>query len=152
MCETLDLNVGICNAVNVASPYIFGCLNIDVLNSPSVDVVCDVHHLPFKNGAFRDVYCFHVLEHIENPAKALRELLRVARRMVELEVPHRFGMHARSACKDKSKVDFYHTCSFRTMWFHRCLKNYQHCVKVLFEFPWDLLIHVWVYKYGWQKN
>lgn len=131
----------------VATPIIFGCLNIDVLKVPSVDVICDVQNLPFKNRAFRDVFCFHVLEHTDNPAKGLSELIRVASRLVEVEVPHRFGSMARNRGhrKEKGDVGLWHTCSFRTLWFHLCLKNYRHCVKLLYEFPRNLLIHVWVY-------
>jgi len=154
----LNLNVGVCTSKNVAIPYKFGCLNIDVLRSPSVHVVCDINNLPFTNESFIDVFCFHVLEHIETPAKGLSELMRVAKRMVELEVPHRWGMHAKTgpahlfpslSRKDNGKyqgVRYGHVSSFRGMWFHRCLRNYKRCVKVLWEFPFDLLIHVWVYK------
>lgn len=159
----MNLNVGVCTSKNVALPYVFGCLNIDVLKSPTVDVVCDINNLPFKTGAFTDVFCFHVLEHVQTPAKALSELIRVAKRMVEIEVPHRWGMHSktgpsqllphmpRKKTSEYKGVQFGHVSSFRTIWFHKCLRNYKRCIKVLWEFPWDLLIHVWIYKDGWEK-
>lgn len=141
-----DLNVGVGTIENIATPFVFDCLNVDILKLPTVDVVCDLEHLPFKSRAFHDVFCFHVLEHTKNPAKGLAELVRVASRSVELEVPHRFGsMVGNHRDKDRNDVGLWHTCSFRTMWFHQCLKNYRRCVKVLYEFPWNLLIHVWVY-------
>ena len=40
----------------------------------------DVHRLPFRDGAFDYVVCTHVLEHVERPERAIRELERVARR------------------------------------------------------------------------
>jgi len=142
----LSLNVGVGNIVNVASPLLFDCLNVDRLRLPSVDLVCDVQHLPFRSHIFQDVFCFHVLEHTKNPAQGLAELVRVGSRMVELEVPHRFGsMAGNHRGKDKNDVGLWHTCSFRTLWFHQCLKHYRRCVKVLYEFPLNLLIHVWVY-------
>jgi ubiquinone/menaquinone biosynthesis C-methylase UbiE len=140
------LNVGVGTIKNVATPLVFDCVNVDAERLPKVDVVCDVQHLPFQNRVFKDVFCFHTLEHIESPARGLAELVRVASRLVELEVPHRFGSMARNyRGKDKNDAGLWHTCSFRTLWFHQCLKHYRHCVKVLYEFPLNLLIHVWVY-------
>jgi SAM-dependent methyltransferase len=43
-------------------------------------VRCSVEALPFKDRAFDFVYCAHVLEHVRDPARACRELVRVARR------------------------------------------------------------------------
>ncbi len=51
-------------------------------------VVGDIHHLPFRTGAFDFVICAHVLEHLEDPAAAAGELSRVARRGY-VEVPSR---------------------------------------------------------------
>lgn len=130
---------------HLATPLRFDCLNIDVERGPDVDVTCDVQHLPFRSGAFRDVFCFHVLEHIENPAKGLSELVRVAYRLVEVEVPHHFSRMAKSERWKKGDVSLYHACSFRCLWFHQCLKHYLICVKVLYQFWRDLNIHVWIY-------
>jgi ubiquinone/menaquinone biosynthesis C-methylase UbiE len=140
-----NLNVGVGTIVNIATPLICDCLNVDVFRLVSVSVVCDVQYLPFRNRVFRNVFCFHVLEHISNPAKGLAELVRVSCRLVEVEVPHRFGSMAKSHRRDKGNVALSHACSFRPMWFHQCLKNYRRCVKVFYEFPRNLLIHVWVY-------
>lgn len=43
-------------------------------------VVGGVERLPFADGAFDFVICTHVLEHVEDPAAAIAELQRVARR------------------------------------------------------------------------
>lgn len=43
-------------------------------------VVGDVEHLPFADKAFDFVICSHVLEHVRDPATAINELQRVARR------------------------------------------------------------------------
>ena len=139
------LNVGVGDNDSVATPMAFGCLNVDCFRLHGVDVVCDVQHLPFRTMAFRDVYCFHVLEHTENPAKGLAELVRVASRLVEVEVPHRLSRMAKSQRWKKGNVALYHLCSFRCSWFHKCLKRFRRCVKILYEFPRDLHIHVWVY-------
>ena len=142
----VDLNVGVGTHTNqLASPLNFDCINVDVLRIPSIDVICDVQHLPFKTGVFRDVFCFHVMEHTNRPAKSLLELIRVAYRLVELEVPHRLGRRAKSERWKKGDVSLSHLCSFKCMWFHNFLKNYIYCLKVLYTFPRDLEIHVWIY-------
>jgi SAM-dependent methyltransferase len=43
-------------------------------------VMGDVECLPFADGAFDFAICSHVLEHVENPERAVAELERVARR------------------------------------------------------------------------
>ncbi len=46
-----------------------------------------VYQLPFPDQSFDLVLCTEVLEHLEHPRRALRELCRVARRDVILSVP-----------------------------------------------------------------
>lgn len=48
----------------------------------------DIYKLPFKNNSFDLVICTEVLEHLENPKKAYRELLRVSRKYVLISVPN----------------------------------------------------------------
>ena len=50
-------------------------------------VVCDIKYLPFKDKAFDYVYCSHVLEHVDDPIKAVREVQRVGQRGY-IETPH----------------------------------------------------------------
>jgi len=47
------------------------------LYSPIVDVKADILDLPFKEEEFDLVFCNHVLEHIEDDHKAMKELYRV---------------------------------------------------------------------------
>ncbi|CEJ71713.1 Demethylrebeccamycin-D-glucose O-methyltransferase [Chryseobacterium oranimense G311] len=47
------------------------------LFSPIVDVKADILDLPFEDNSFDIVFCNHVLEHIEDDAKAMSELYRV---------------------------------------------------------------------------
>ena len=47
------------------------------LYSPIVDVKADILDLPFKDEEFDLVFCNHVLEHIEDDHKAMKELYRV---------------------------------------------------------------------------
>jgi len=47
------------------------------LNSPIADVKADICDLPFETNYFDTLICNHVLEHIKDDSKAMRELLRV---------------------------------------------------------------------------
>lgn len=52
-------------------------------------LVCgSTYQLPFASNSVDAVLCLEVLEHLDQPAKALAELARVARRAVILSVPH----------------------------------------------------------------
>lgn len=41
---------------------------------------CDVQKMPFGKKEFDFVYCAHVLEHVDDPAKACEEIMRVGKR------------------------------------------------------------------------
>jgi len=43
-------------------------------------VKCSVENMSFKNKDFDFVYCSHILEHVQNPAKACDELMRIGKR------------------------------------------------------------------------
>jgi SAM-dependent methyltransferase len=55
----------------------------------AVDVVAEGDDLPFPDDAFDFVLASHVLEHLPDPIRALREWERVARRYVLVVLPHR---------------------------------------------------------------
>lgn len=48
----------------------------------------DIYHLPYKANAFDVVICTEVLEHLQEPAKALKELKRVTKNFCVLSVPN----------------------------------------------------------------
>ena len=50
----------------------------------------DLQHLPFEDRVYDFVFCSHVLEHLDNPGQAIRELMRVGRRGY-IEVPTRLS-------------------------------------------------------------
>ena len=47
----------------------------------------DIQNIPRDDGAYDFVVCNHILEHVEDDAKAIRELSRVARRCIQITVP-----------------------------------------------------------------
>ncbi|MBI2420885.1 MAG: class I SAM-dependent methyltransferase [Candidatus Levybacteria bacterium] len=48
----------------------------------------DIYKLPYKANSFDLVICTEVLEHLEYPKKALRELVRISKKYVLLSVPN----------------------------------------------------------------
>lgn len=48
----------------------------------------DIYDLPYKSNSFDLVVCTEVLEHLENPKKAYRELVRVSKKYILLSVPN----------------------------------------------------------------
>ena len=54
----------------------------------------DGEHLPYADDAFDLVYATHVLEHVRDERSFLRELRRVAKRFVYLEVPCELNLRA----------------------------------------------------------
>ncbi len=62
------------------------------LNSPIADISLDVQQMPFEDERFDMILCNHVLEHVPDDRKAMREICRVLRAdgMAIMQVPQRF--------------------------------------------------------------
>jgi len=69
-------------------------LNIDKTTSP--DIYGSVLNLPFLDEEIPSISCFEVLEHVEEPEKALVELQRVLKKKgtLYLSIPFLVGIHA----------------------------------------------------------
>ena len=65
------------------------------LNSGDVDIIATAYDIPVENGSFDTVLCTWVLEHLEEPAAALRESRRVLRAggVAIYEVPLFWHLH-----------------------------------------------------------
>ena len=70
--EGVVLNIGSGN-----SPRQDGVLNVDMMDYENVDIVCDIHRLPFKDNSIDAVMSVAVLEHVREPALVLKEVKRV---------------------------------------------------------------------------
>lgn len=57
------------------------------IKKTTANIIADIQNLPFKEQIFREVHCFHVLEHVDNPKKALKELRRVNGGSLLIRVP-----------------------------------------------------------------
>lgn len=63
---------------------------ISIRNTPNF-VKCHACYLPFKTGAFAEVFCAQLIEHVPKPMALIRELSRVSNRKVVIETCHRFS-------------------------------------------------------------
>jgi hypothetical protein len=63
-----------------------------------LDVQCDAHFLPFRDGCFDFAHLSHVLEHVDSPFQVLREISRVSRTAV-VKVPNA-GFYRLSTCSN----------------------------------------------------
>jgi SAM-dependent methyltransferase len=57
-----------------------GDIGVDVRRLPGVDVVCDVHSLPFADESFDEVCSSLVIEHTLNPFQFIQEQIRVLKK------------------------------------------------------------------------
>ena len=82
--------------VSILGPTMWGDVNCDVAGSGSCtpDHVChcDIHNIPYPDKYFGAVIASHVLEHVDDPQRALREMHRVADE-VFFVVPRWWGLH-----------------------------------------------------------
>lgn len=73
-------------------------------------VKADAAHLPFRDGAFTTVYSSHLIEHLADPTRMVKELLRVASYSVTIKCPHRLN--------PAMKRNRFHKHSFNIKWFN----------------------------------
>lgn len=127
-----------------------GDVNVDLYPEPSAhrcadqrindDVALHVHeipnfvkadacHLPFRDGAFKSSYSWHLIEHLEDPPLFLRELMRVS---YEVEVRCPNGEYL--SCRQETKP--LHLHDFGLDWFREKLANF----------------HDWDFSYRWDYS
>ena len=54
------------------------------------DIVGDVQNLPFKDGIFKRILLYDILEHLPHPTRCLKECIRVAKddALFEIDIPY----------------------------------------------------------------
>lgn len=67
-------------------------INLDWSKFDGVDVVHDVNKFPwpFKSDTFEEIYCSHILEHVDDMVQAMREIHRISKNGGKVIV---FGPH-----------------------------------------------------------
>ncbi len=71
---------------------------LDVSADYHPDIVGDIHAIPLPDASVDGVMCRSVLEHVERPADAIREIYRILKSggFVFIEVPSTYPYHART--------------------------------------------------------
>jgi SAM-dependent methyltransferase len=76
--EPTDFPLGRWNLyIGGAGRAVAGCVNIDLVLVPGVNVAADAQQLPFPPDIFQRVECDAVLEHVRDPYQVMREIRRV---------------------------------------------------------------------------
>lgn len=100
----------------------------------------DITALPYDDGAFDLVLCLEVLEHLDQPELALRELKRVSRSHLVLSVPHepwfQLGNLARGQWRETWGNHPEHVQHWGRRSFGRFLERELRAVEVVGSFPW----------------
>ena len=75
------------------------------LNSPIADIRANITNLPFEENTFDIIFCNHVLEHIQDDTKAMKELYRVMKKggMGVFQIPQ--GLNRETTFEDNSITD-----------------------------------------------
>lgn len=70
-------------------------VTVDFVPAPGVDIVGDIHALPIEDNTYDCVFCTGTLEHVRDPATAVRELFRILKPggMIHIDVPFIQGYH-----------------------------------------------------------
>lgn len=112
-------------------------------------VRCDAQHLPFRENLFRTVYSNHVIEHVDNPYRMIREMLRVSAYEIKIITPHRFFSGTFKA---------EHKHAFNRTWFLQTLRKlgiysiytcysafsgFPHPFLSLFRLPSEITVQAW---------
>jgi len=112
---------------------------------PQADLLlADVCRLPFASGSFDLAACLEVLEHVDEPSQAVRELARVTRGRVLMSVPNQpffalsnlaFGRNLRYRGDDPG-----HRHAWRGRTFARVVSRVMPLHGVHYSFPWVIVV------------
>jgi SAM-dependent methyltransferase len=106
----------------------------------AAQLIGSVDALPFASGSFDVVTCLEVLEHLDQPERAVSELLRVSRRAVVVSVPYEPWFRIGNVLRGKhlgglgNHPEHVQHWNFRT--FERFLLASAPEVRLIEAFPW----------------
>lgn len=105
----------------------------------------NVYNLPYKNNSFDLVVCTEVLEHLNNPRKALTEAMRVSKKYVIVSVPNEpffmlanflRGKNIAHLGNDPGHINHWSFLSFRKLLNVKGLK----IKNIKYPFPWIIAL------------
>ena len=152
----LDIGCGEGFLLSSMAPYIKGkrCCAIDIDENEVRDAshnlpFCELkqgsaYEIPYENGSFELVMCTEVLEHLEKPDLALKEIFRVSSKFVLLSVPDeplwRILNLARLAYPDSWGNTPGHINHWSSAGFCRFTGSEFQLIKVIKPLPWIVIL------------
>ncbi len=104
----------------------------------------DIYKLPYADNSFDTVLCCEVLEHLERPEEALKELWRVARRQCVISVPRepifRIANFLRGKNLSRWGNDIEHIQHWSSGGIRRFIGTHFAVAKVRRPFPWTVVV------------
>jgi len=104
----------------------------------------NIYNTSQKSDSFDLVLCLEVLEHLQNPEKALLELKRITKKYCLISVPHEpffslgnfmFGKNIRKFGRDKEHINFWNKKQVVNL-----INNYFHIRSIDTSFPWIIIL------------
>jgi len=87
--------------------------------APNAGYICaDATHLPFKDNSFDIVLCSEVLEHLDSPLKAIKELARASKKVIVVTFPDERVM------EKLGKKNPAHVSKIQSLWVKTALEKY----------------------------
>lgn len=106
--------------------------------------VGSIYDIPFKPNSFDLVICSEVLEHLENPEKALLELERVTKKNCIISVPHEPWFMLANLLRGKNISrwgnDIEHIQHWSRSGIHSMVGKYFYVTAIKNPFPWTLVV------------
>jgi ubiquinone/menaquinone biosynthesis C-methylase UbiE len=106
--------------------------------------VGSIYDIPFKDRSFDLVICNEVLEHVDDPGKALSELERVTKKYCLISVPHEPWFMMANFLRGKNWSRWGNDIEHIQHWSRRGIRTlvgrYFDVLVVKNPFPWTLLV------------
>lgn len=106
--------------------------------------VCSIYETSYHDNEFDLVVCSEVLEHLDDPTKALNELLRISSKYLLLSVPNEPIWRISNMLRGKYITSLGNTPGHVNHWgkrnFINYLKGYGNLISVKSPFPWTIAL------------
>lgn len=104
-----------------------------------------VYELPYKDKSFDLVVCTEVLEHLEEPARALREMLRVSKKYLIISTPNEPFFMMSNFLRGKNMMQFGNDPEHIQHWtifsFLKLMKKHEVRIRIVkLPFPWIMIL------------
>lgn len=129
-----------------ASEYVENLVTIAKNNNPDLNIFQEsVYDLKYKNNSVDLVFLLEVLEHLDYPELALKEIKRISKKYLILGVPREPIWCALNMCRLKYLKDFGNTPGHLNHWSKKSLiklieKEYGKVIAVETPLPWTIIL------------